>query len=303
MNKILLIKTGAAGDVVRTTTLLSVLSGKITWVIDSRYRDLLPKQHPSLARIIDLEHASEQLAGEAFDLVLSLEEEGSCAALATTVPAKKLTGITQTNGGLTYTPDAACWFDMSLISTKGKEAANEIKKYNQLSFQHLLFQLAGYTFNGEPYCIYQHQKIEPVNRVVGIETRSGSRWPNKAWSGYPALAELLKKDGYTIKLLEQKKSLKEYLDDIAGCSFLISGDTLAMHVALAYKIPSIAIFNCTSPAEIYDYGIAHKIVSPLLLQSFYSREYSTEVVESISPETVYAIFRQHAAAATNPVKV
>jgi len=36
MQNILIIKTGAAGDVVRTTSLLNILKGNIYWIVDEK---------------------------------------------------------------------------------------------------------------------------------------------------------------------------------------------------------------------------------------------------------------------------
>lgn len=295
MTKILLIKTGAAGDVVRTTVLLNALEGAFTWVIDSRYKDLLPLQHPNLQRVVTIEEALPALQHEIFDHIISLEEDADCALLACRIPTKKFTGISLENKRFQYTPDAAGWFDMSLISALGASCANETKKHNTASFQQLLLNMFSLPFTGEPYCIYRNLHIQPDKRVIGIETRVGARWPNKGWSGYPALIHKLQQLGYTCKMLEERNTITEYLDDIAHCGFIISGDTLAMHVAMAYHIPSIAIFNCTSPAEIYDYGTLRKVVSPLLPQAFYKTSFSQAVIDSISPEEVYEAFLQHPA--------
>jgi heptosyltransferase-2 len=292
MKKTLLIKTGAAGDVVRTTALLNVLEGPVTWVIDNRYAALLPAGHPALARIIALEDA-DILKNESFDLVLSLEEDPACTQLAATVPAGKLIGVYATETGITYTDEVAGWFDMSLVSKLGRTAANEAKAANTHTFQHWLFQMLSLPFKGEPYRIYHNKAIRPQKGLIGIETRCGNRWPNKAWGGYQALAAQLTSEGYTCLILSQQKQLRDYLDDIARCSFLISGDTLAMHVAMAYEIPVLAIFNCTSPVEIHDYHLLKKVISPLLKQAFYGRDYSPAVVNSVSVEEVYHAFKKH----------
>ena len=290
MTKILLIKTGAAGDVVRTTVLLNALQGSVTWVIDSRYAAILPIRHPNLHRIVNLEEAQTILQHEIFDHTISLEENTDCALLASRIPTKKLTGVYLDNKHLRYTADAAGWYDMSLISAQGSACANETKKNNTATFQQLLLNMFGLPFTGEAYSIYRNFQVRPAARVIGIETRVGARWPNKGWSGYPALINKLQQQGYTCKLLEQRSTIAEYLDDIAGCSFIISGDTLAMHVAMAYHIPSMAIFNCTSPAEIYDYGTLTKIISPMLSQAFYKTNFSQAVIDSITPEEVYTAF-------------
>ncbi|WP_162915549.1 glycosyltransferase family 9 protein [Paraflavitalea soli] len=295
MTKILLIKTGAAGDVVRTTTLLRVLKGAITWVIDPRYAHILPDNHPELQRIIPIEQAAHVLKNESFDLTLSLEEDIVCAKLASNVPTGRLIGIHMDGDLIRYTDDVAGWFDMSLVSKLGRAAANKIKAANTHTFQYWLFNMLGLSFQGQPYCIYRNPAIEREEQLIGIETRSGNRWPNKSWAGYQALTGQLTASGYRCLILSQRDHLRDYLDDIARCAYLISGDTLAMHVALAYNIPALAIFNCTSPAEIYDYGLLQKIVSPLLQQSFYGREYTPEVIASVSPREVHDCFRQHIA--------
>lgn len=301
--KILLIKTGAAGDVVRTTTLLRVLKGDITWVIDNRYRAILPDDHSALQRTIAVDEAYGLLKNESFDLTLSLEEEVACAQLASAIPTGRLVGIYWAGNVMRYTPEVAGWFDMSLVSILGKDAANALKGANMHTFQHWLFRMLDLPFQGEPYCIYQNNAIIREEGLVGIETRSGNRWPNKSWAGYQELMEQLTANGYRCRVLTQRERLRDYLDDIARCSYLVSGDTLAMHVALAYQIPGIAIFNCTSPAEIHDYGLLQKAVSPLLQQSFYSRTFSPEVVASISSQSVHGLFVAHMAAMQSAQKV
>ena len=296
MNKILLIKTGAAGDVVRTTTLLNVLQGAVTWVIDGRYAPLLPEHHPALERIIALEDAAF-LKTEQFDLTISLEEDPACAQLATDVRTRQLIGVYATADGITYTEEVKGWFDMSLISKLGRTAANEAKAANTHTFQYWLFQMLSLPFKGEPYQVYRNKDILPTKDTIGIETRCGLRWPNKAWGGYEAFTQKLSDAGYAVKVLGQRQHLRQYLDDIAACSYLLSGDTLAMHVALAYGIPTLAIFNCTSPVEIYDYNLLEKAVSPLLNKAYYGRDYLPEVVNSLSVEQVWSLFQQHQTAA------
>ena len=143
----------------------------------------------------------------------------------------------------------------------------------------------------EKYCIYKNENILTKKKLVGIEKRSGNRWPNKFWSGYDQLAKNLSEQGFEIKILSQQNSIQKYLDDILTCSFIISGDTLAMHVALAYNKPCIAIFNCTSPQEIYDYGILKKIISPLLKEVFYQTDFNEKAINAIKIEEVEDVFK------------
>jgi hypothetical protein len=47
------------------------------------------------------------------------------------------------------------------------------------------------------------------------------------------------------------------------------------------------LFNCTSPWEIYDYGIQTKLVSPLLEQFFYKRGFDAAAIAAIRVEDVF----------------
>src|SRR5580704_5316670 len=182
MKKILIIKTGAAGDIVRTTVLLQVLQGAITWVIDEKYRELLPLTHPRLIRIIPWQIAREVLQEEEFDLTLSLEEDRQCAQLATRIRSLKIVGVFLANHRITYSSDSSGWYDMSLLSVKGSSEANRLKLQNRFSFQELLFEMIGLPFRGEPYCIYRNSQVRTQTDRIGIEKRSGNRWPNKYWN-------------------------------------------------------------------------------------------------------------------------
>jgi hypothetical protein len=43
----------------------------------------------------------------------------------------------------------------------------------------------------------------------------------------------------------------------------------------------VSLFTCTSPWEIYDYGIQTKIVSPLLAEFFYRRDFDPRATTAI----------------------
>ena len=60
-----------------------------------------------------------------------------------------------------------------------------------------------------------------------------------------------------------------------------------MHFALGTGTRCVTLFNCTSPWEIYDYGIQTKIVSPLLEEFFYKRGYDERAVTAISVDEVF----------------
>jgi ADP-heptose:LPS heptosyltransferase len=128
--------------------------------------------------------------------------------------------------------------------------------------------------------------------LIGIEKRVGDTWPNKQWGGYDELSKLVRSDGFEVREFHQRDGLRDYMDEIASCACIICGDTLSMHLALAYQIPCITIFNCTSPYEIHPYDKLKKITSPMLKENFYSRAYSKEIIDSVPVEEVYNAFKQ-----------
>jgi heptosyltransferase II len=58
-------------------------------------------------------------------------------------------------------------------------------------------------------------------------------------------------------------------------------------LALGSNVRCVSIFNCTSPWEIFDYGIQTKIVSPLLPEYFYKRGFEARATEAISLVEVF----------------
>ena len=128
---------------------------------------------------------------------------------------------------------------------------------------------------------------------IAIAPQAGSVWPMKNWAYYDKLKVKLEKAGYTVNYLPMRDSLLEHIGDVRNHRFLVSGDTLPMHIALGSGIKCITLFTCTSPWEIYDYGIQKKIISPLLGKYFYQRGFEEEATTSISVDEVYGEVINH----------
>jgi len=286
--KIIIIKIGATGDVVRTTTLLHLYpNANITWITAKKNIAILPFKRPSLKRIVAIEDIETSgILEEYFDFLISLDDDVACASLASKLKAKKIFGSYIQDKKVVYTPDAYEWFDMGLSSRFGKEKADQLKWENKYSFQEILFRMLGKEFNGEEYLIPEDIVSQGKSNVIGIESRAGNRWPTKVWNQYVQLADYLRSIGYTIVFFEERDNIKDYLQDIGNVSLVICGDTLAMHIAIALKIPCVTFFTCTSPVEIYGYNRMEKLVSPYLKDAFYKTDYLPQAVSSIHLEEV-----------------
>jgi len=282
MDNILIIKTNASGDVLRTTVLLHVLEGNIFWITAGYNIPLFPDEYFNLT-LIPFENIPADLFALRFDLIINLEEDPTLAKKVSAMQANKLIGVFWNNGMLDYSEDSAGWFDMSLISKLPASDADKLKRNNTSSYQNIIFEMIGKTFYGQPYILYKNDLLIAMDRkTIGIETRVGSRWPNKYWKGFEELVQTLRKQGFEMVIFEERMQLREYMEDIQHCRLIITGDTLAMHIALGYEIPCVGIFNCTSPYEIYDYGFLQKMISPMLNQVFYKTLHLQEAMEAVS---------------------
>ena len=284
--KILIIKLNATGDVVRTSTLLRRLEGDITWVT-AKNNLVLFKDQKSLSRCIPWESCSS-LVGEEFDLVISLEDEREVAELVSSVRAPKIFGayLDASTNTIRYSADSHKWFDLSLISVFGREQADKLKLKNRQTYQDLIFQGLGLEFKGER-CVLPNPTATDLKGDVAIAPVAGPVWPMKNWAYYEQLKLRLEATGLVVNVLPRRSSMLEHLGDVANHRCLVGGDSLPMHMALGLEIPCVTLFTCTSPWEIYDYGIQTKIISPLLERFFYKRGFEIEATTAITVDQVY----------------
>ena len=290
MDKILIIKIGALGDVLRTTAILPALKGEVTWVTQKSSFPLLA-QNPFIKKIVDVDEG--YLLREEYRLILNLDEEPKALKLAMMLKKKELIGayMDESSGGAAYTESSASWFDMGLISRLGKKAANVKKWENQRSYQEIIFGMVGKKFNGEEFILPVLPKAHPApegQEIVGLETRSGDRWVGKRWSRFPELIELLKAEKIRRVKFKTFPTLEEFIQHINSTDWVVTTDSLALHVALALKKKVVALFTCTSWQEIYGYGRMEKIVSPLLEKYFYNTtKEALKSGEAIEPTRVF----------------
>jgi heptosyltransferase-2 len=140
--KILIVKLGATGDVVRTTPLLRKLKGEVVWLTASRNRPLLEGLEglPVRLEVVNWEDRSD-LLGRSFDLLIQLEDDAETAAIQKSVSATRLFGAYEGDDGvMSYTSDSRRWFELSLISEFGRRKADELKLRNRSTYQELIFE-------------------------------------------------------------------------------------------------------------------------------------------------------------------
>ena len=283
---VLILKLGATGDVVRTTPLLGRLDGNVTWITAPKNTILLENVAANL-RCFSWEERDQAL-DRSYALGINLEDTIDVAQFLKSANCSEVFGAYATSDTqLKYTDNSREWFDLSLISAYGKEKADTLKFQNRRTYQEMIFAGLGFSFDGEPYRL-----PEPVETGlagdVAIAADAGPIWTMKRWAYFDELKARLERQGLVVNVLRPRPSLLEHLADVANHRCLVGGDSLPMHLALGTGTPCVSIFNCTSPWEIYEYGIQRKIVSPLLAEFFYKRGSDERATTAVKIDDVEA---------------
>src|SRR5262249_46289618 len=203
---------------------------------------------------------------------------------------------------LRYTNNSKCWFDLSLISSHGRQEADRLKLLNRQTYQELIFRGLRFDFVGETYLL--PEPIETgLSGDVAIAADAGEVWPMKKWAHYDELERQLKREGLTANVLPNRASLLEHLCDVKNHLCLVGGDSLPMHFALGTGTPCVTLFTCTSPWEIYEYGVQKKIISPLLEEFFYQRGYDERATTAITVAEVFDAVMAQLKAAASPSRI
>src|SRR5207249_9339298 len=218
--KVLIIKLGATGDVVRTTPLLMRLDGPVSWITAENNLPLLEGIDREL-RCVSWENR-KRIADTTYDLVINLEDDRETSSFLEELKFRQLFGAyLEGNDEPTYTPDSRDWFDLSLISTYGREEADRLKLLNRRTYQELIFEGLGLGFNGEPYYL-PPPRPTGLQGDVAISSSAGPVWPMKKWAYYDELKSELESAGLKVNTLQSRSTLLEHLADVQGHRCLVS---------------------------------------------------------------------------------
>jgi heptosyltransferase-2 len=298
---ILIVKHGALGDVVRTSYFARPLRDKLgpglrlSWITAPTSLPLL-RFHPA---IDDLWTSFDQARPHVFDHIYSLDDETDVLVGVAGLRSRGLTGATiDAQGAKSYTDNAAEWFDMGLLSRHGKARADELKKLNTRTHAEIhtrMLDVAGPAaeFYGDVAMeMWAREWIGARHPVIGVSPFAGGRWPSKELRA-EELAKLVgalragRSDlgDCDVVLLgagtDRERNLmlaREFRDDrlrvantddsllrlaavVRELDYMISSDSLAMHLAIAQRIPTVAFFAPTSGIEIDHFGRVEKVLS------------------------------------------
>ena len=327
--RILILKLGQIGDVIRTTPIVNALHKKyknpqITWLVDENSKPLL-LNNPKIDRILEFNlNSIIKLRSEEFDILINLDISQPSTGLAEQIKSKEKFGFFADKNGntTTFNKESEYYLNCAL--------SNKQKRENRKSVVDMFFEIANLPTEDKNYLInlnpdnteyiekfkYNHG-IEPNEKLIGINIGSAERWPSKMLhlnhiiklvkiivsnTEYEPLIlvgpleKKLGKDKQIVKELSKENihfyindsdnTLDEFVSIINLCEIVVTGDTMAMHIAMALNKKIIALFYCTPPWEIDHKENFVKLMSPLLEKYLFSNEYIPELIESISIEEI-----------------
>ena len=302
--RILIIKLDSMGDVLRTTSLLPSLqeaypAAYITWITRRESVELL-EGNPSIDEFLQFEtNAVPHLLARSFDLILSLDATRDSAALCSMAQGVKKLGFSLDRAGAIYplNQGAEEWYFLGLH--------DQLKQQNRKTYQQFLLEICElpqrHTYPPQLFLSEEEVSsgrafvvnlgLDPDKPIIGLNTGSGTRWKMKSlpFASLKLLIKSLHKNHQLILLggtQEQdmndrlsrltgvpnsggKHGLREFAGIVNQCSLLITGDTLALHLALALHKKIVAFFGPTSPYEIDLFSMGEKLFPNIACLSCY----------------------------------
>ena len=308
--RILIIKLGALGDVLRTTSLLPALAKKypkvhITWLTQNQAAPLL-RHSGGIDRICELGWETKMiLEAEEFDLLICLDKDKRALALAKSFKSEKKFGFGLSRWGCTEPLNKEADYSFRLGIDDDLKFHRNKKTYQEIVHEicGLKGEVVGYRFKPpEKAKKFGRDLLEKLGikgkKVVGLNTGAGFAFANKAWPAkkFIKLAEWLKMEAGMEPLLlggpSERKLNRQIADNckaeiadshgehdliqfaglIGELDMIITSDSLAMHFGLAQKIPTVAMFGSTCLQEIMLTGQGELISAGLDCQPCYKQK-------------------------------
>jgi ADP-heptose:LPS heptosyltransferase len=325
---VLIIKLDAMGDVLRSTALLPPLAevhphAAITWLTRPESVPLL-QRNPYVAEVLPLgAEATVHLQARRFDRVINLDASKISAALASAARSTRKDGfVLDERGWVQPTNDAARgWLEAGVF--------DDIKRAGTRTYQARMAEILDLGGRDHRYVFElgaeeieagnAHLRgigIDPGRPVIGLNTGAGGRWPLKQWreDGYVDFITRLGRDRDLQFLLlggpserdrnERLKAaspvhlfdsgtdnaVRHFAAIVRHCDVVVTGDTLAMHLALALGRRTVVLFGPTSAPEIELYGLGEKVVPDMTCLSCYktSCDFVPNCMDLISTDMVEA---------------
>ncbi|MDP2672996.1 MAG: glycosyltransferase family 9 protein, partial [Nanoarchaeota archaeon] len=224
MTRIVIIKLGALGDVVRTLSVLPEIKEKypnseIFWITKPNALQIF-ENNPYVEKVFVTPYKIN--SKEKFDILYNFDIEDEATKLALKIKAEKKFGFYSQEG-----------FPAS-FNLQGEYYLNtmfddELKKNNKKTYQEMMFEVAELKWKKQICPLFFNNKDKKYaedffkennlisKNIIGIHMGAGSRWPSKAWAP-EKIQEFItkaKQKGYEILLFggpEELKKIKQIIN-------------------------------------------------------------------------------------------
>ncbi|MGQ0553876.1 MAG: glycosyltransferase family 9 protein [Planctomycetota bacterium] len=277
-----------------------------------------------------------ELLAESFDVILNTDTAGDACALAHVArlsPGGQRVGFDLDARGapLPLSPAAETWLELGVRDDKKRQNTRTYQDHMAAILgvddrqEPPILELDEAALGKGRAVLARMAVGAPRGRsaIVGLNTGAGGRWRFKRWTetGYTQLIARLARDGHRVLLLggpeevERNQrlaqqsggaafdtggdnSLREFAGIIEQCDVVVTGDTLALHIASARRKRLVALFGPTSLHEIEVFGRGERLAPELDCLVCYKTDcdFVPNCMESLSTEVVHAaVLRQIAA--------
>jgi heptosyltransferase-2 len=305
--KILIIKLGVIGDVIRTTPLLRKLKeveprAEIWWL--TRTPEVIP-QPVDVILPLRLE-SMVILQAVSFDTIYNLDKDKEAGALCSLLSG-------QTKKGFTLETGKAFPIDAMAEHKYLTGVFDDLSQANTKSYQQEIFEMCGFTFSGEKYMLPEMDgyewKISRQKKIVGLNTGCGSRWPSRLWPErhWLSLARKLKKAGYlplllggepehgkNVRLAKQSGAryfgyfpLPQFMSEVNQCDLVVTVVTMAMHITIGLGKKIVLLNNIFNRNEFELYGLGEILEPDFECTCFYSPTCPNNCMQYLSVEKVF----------------
>ena len=308
--RVLVVKLDAMGDVLRTTALLPALARQhpgaaLTWITRPEAVPLLQK-NPYIHELVPYGPDATVLLGvRTFDRVINLDAGKVSAGLASMPRSAKRDGYVLSPQGIVEATnrEAQAWLETGVF--------DDIKRAGTSTYQDVMLGILGLAGAEHDYVLHLDDRELAAGRrhlerlgvdwgrpLVGVNTGAGGRWELKQWreDGFVELMRSLSAErGVQFVLLggpgERERNqrlatavgaavldpgcdnpVRHFAALVDACDVVVTGDTLAMHIALARGRRLVVLFGPTSAPEIELYGRGSKVLPDMTCLSCYKMQ-------------------------------
>lgn len=313
-SRVLIIKLGAIGDVIRTTPLLHKLrevspGAQIWWLT------LTPEVVPKSVDVV-LPFTPQSVAAlqaVRFDAVYNLDKDREAAGLATTLQAGVKKGFLLREGR----PWPA---DADAVHKYMTGVFDDLNKANTKSYPEEIFEVCGFRFAGEEYMLDSFEsagrpwKLPKKKKIVGLNTGCGGRWTSRLWpeDRWIKLAKKLSKAGYHPVLLggeqEHEKNrriarksgaayfghfpLQTFINLVNRCDLVVTAVTMGLHIAVGLKKKVILFNNIFNPREFELYGRGEILEPDFECPCYFTPVCPNDCMQYLAVSTVFDAVRR-----------